>query len=417
MGFILGVNDDQTQIVNAVNYLLTNLGQQNALIVDSATGQIISPFTGQVVSYLYQYINIRYATSKDGLQGFSQSPTNATYYGIQNSNSSVGTEIPNQYVWKLASPPFGTTNYLWYSTIGGRQILFVISPTTPSSLFQQVEDNIPINLDVTTNSSNTLQINAYARIAGNPTPTPGTIVTTGQQLPTQAQSLTTWNLNTPWSLTDPNPASSSSLYISNGQYNIATNQTTWNTPYVGEYNVTALSQISTNAGTLLTGNIAGSIRVNTTANISGNVFFGNGSQLTGIISSYDDSNVALFLPTYTGNMSADYYSGNGSQLTGMYSNSNVATFLTTNTGNISANVFFGNGSQLTDVYSNANVDTYLPVYGGDIEVDNITSGAWTITVTPGANLLFQYSGTNVASLSSTGNLVLAGTLTQSGVPT
>lgn len=323
MSFILGVNDDNTQIVNAINYLITNLGQQNTLVVDAVTGQIISPFTGQVVSYLYQYINIRYATSDDGVQNFSQSPTNATYYGIQNSNSSVGTEVPSQYVWTLASPPFGTTNFLWYSTIGGRQILFVIAATAPSSLFQQVENNIPINLDVTTNSSNTSQINAYARVPGSPTVTPGTIVTTGQTLPSQAESLSTWNLNSTWALTDPNPTSTNSLYISNGQFNLVTNETTWNTPYVGQYNVTQLSQITSNAGTLTSGTIGGNIIVNTTGNVTGNVFTAN-------------------------------------------------------------------------TYNSAN---------------------WAISVTPGANLLFQYLGANVMSVDSGGNVVLSGTLTQSGTPT
>jgi hypothetical protein len=432
MAFILGVNDDNTQIVNAVNYLLTNLGQQNTLIVDAITGQIISPFTGQVVSYLYEFINIRYATSSDGLQNFSQSPTNATYYGVRNSDISAGTEVPSDYVWTLASPPFGTTNYLWYSTIGGRQIVFVESPTAPNSLFQQVQNNVPINLDVTTNSSNTTQINCYARIAGNPTPAPGTIVTTAQTLPTQLQSFSTWNLNTAWSLVDPNPSSPDSLYISNGQYNIATNETTWNTPYVGQFNVTALSQISTNLGTVVTGNVIGNILVNTTANITGNVFFGNGSQLTNLPiqpGTYSNANVAAYLPTNTSDVAASFFIGDGSLLTnlpiqpGTYSNANVAAYLPTNTSDVAASFFIGDGSLLTNLpiqpgtYSNANVAAYLPTYGGDIDVANVTSGLWKISVTAGANLLFQYGGTNVASLSSTGSLVLAGTLTQSGTPT
>jgi hypothetical protein len=323
MSFILGPNDDNSQIVGAVNYLLTNLGQQNALVVNSATGQIISPFTGQVVSYLYQYINVRYSTSKDGIQNFSTSPTNQLYYGLQNSNSPVASTVPGQYVYTLAQPPFSTTNYLWYSTIGGRQILWVVAPTAPSSFFQQVIDGVPINLDVITNTSNTTQVNAYARIPGNPTPVPGTIVKTGQTLPSQTESFSVWNLNSPWSLTDPNPASTNSLYITNGQYNIATNQTTWNTPYVGQYNVTLLSQITPNAGSLTSGTIGGNMTVNTTGNVTGNVFTAN-------------------------------------------------------------------------TYKSAN---------------------WAISVTAGANLLFQYNGANVMSVDSGGNVVLSGILTQSGTPT
>jgi hypothetical protein len=37
-----------------------------------------------------------------------------------------------------------------------------------------------------------------------------------------------------------------------------------------------------------------------TANVAANVFLGNGSQLTGIVSSYGNANVAAYLPTYTG---------------------------------------------------------------------------------------------------------------------
>jgi len=432
MSFILGPHDDTSQIVNAVNYLLTNLGQQNTLIVNSITGEIISPFTGQVVSYLYQYVNIRYATSKDGVQNFSSSPTNALYYGIQNNNSSVASTSPSDYVWNLASPPFGTTNYLWYSTIGGRQILWVVAPTKPNSFFQQVENGIPINLDITTNSSNTTQINAYARIAGNPTPIPNTITTVGQSLPTIAQSFATWGLNSAWSLNDPDPASTNSLYITNGSYNIATNETTWNTPYIGEYNVNALSQITPNAGVITNGTIGGSTVVNTSANVTGSFIIGNGSLLTNLPiqpGTYSNANVAAYLPTNTSDVAASFFIGDGSLLTnlpiqpGTYSNANVAAYLPTNTSDVAASFFIGDGSLLTNLpiqpgtYSNANVASYLPTYGGDIDVANVTSGDWKISVTAGANLLFQYNGANVASLSSTGSLVLAGTLTQSGAPT
>ena len=283
---------------------------------------------------------------------------------------------------------------MWYSTIGGRQILWVVAPTRPNSFFQQAENGIPINLDVTTNSSNTTQINAYARIAGNPTPSPNTITTTGQSLPTQLQSFTTWNLNSAWSLNDPNPVSTNSLYITNGSYNIATNETIWNTPYIGEYNVATLSQITPNAGVITSGTIGGSTLVNTTNNVTGAFIIGDGSLLTN-------------LPIQPGT----------------YSNANVAAYLPTNTSDVAASFFIGDGSLLTNLpiqpgtYSNANVAAYLPTYGGDIDVANVTSGDWKISVTAGANLLFQYNGANVASLSSTGSLVLAGTLTQNGTPT
>ena len=48
--------------------------------------------------------------------------------------------------------------------------------------------------------------------------------------------------------------------------------------------------------------ISSSGNITTTGNISGNFYIGNGSLLTGIVSSYGDSNVATYLPTYTGNL-------------------------------------------------------------------------------------------------------------------
>ena len=123
--------------------------------------------------------------------------------------------------------------------------------------------------------------------------------------------------------------------------------------------------------------------VTTTANITANYFIGNGSQLTGLPASYSNTNVAAYLPTYTGNYTgnnvvltgnistgsgtgnisganyviANYFSGDGSLLTGIsgtYSNSNVANYLPTYTGNVSANYFIGNGATLTNI-TGANV--------------------------------------------------------------
>ena len=120
-------------------------------------------------------------------------------------------------------------------------------------------------------------------------------------------------------------------------------------------------EITASAGQNITAtgnlNIVGSISA--TGNISGTYILGNGSQLTGIVtSSYGNSNVASYLPTYSGNISAGnisaignitgaYILGNGSQLTGIvssYSNSNVALYLTSYSGNISANNLSATGN-------------------------------------------------------------------------
>ena len=103
--------------------------------------------------------------------------------------------------------------------------------------------------------------------------------------------------------------------------------------------------------------------VTATGNITGNYFIGNGSQLTGISggggSSYTNANVEAYLPTYTGNLvsltgnvtttanvSGNFFIGNGSQLTGISASggdggvANSGVFLNAQT--ITANVDISN---------------------------------------------------------------------------
>ena len=195
------------------------------------------------------------------------------------------------------------------------------------------------------------------------------------------------------------------------------------------------------------------IGLSVNGNITGNYFIGNGSQLTGIIANYGNSNVANFIPTYSGNVGSitavgnvttvSFFVGDGSQLSninaanivGAYSNANVANYLPTfsgnitggnilitginsvsgnilggniNTvGNVTANYFLGDGSQLTGIvpgnYSNANVADYLPTYSGDIS-------AVAISATGNITTDGFFLGTFVGNIS--GNLVVPGANTQ-----
>jgi hypothetical protein len=157
------------------------------------------------------------------------------------------------------------------------------------------------------------------------------------------------------------------------------------------------------ANLTVSGNIV--LTNNTNSNLgnsaTANYFIGNGSLLTGISagSTYSNSNVAAYLPTYTGNVSANYFIGNGSQLTGLpasYSNTNVAAYLPTYTGNVSANYFIGNGSQLTNI-TGANVSGYVP----NANVANSATTAGTITTNAQPNIT---SVGTLSSLSVTGNV-------------
>jgi len=197
---------------------------------------------------------------------------------------------------------------------------------------------------------------------------------------------------------------------------------------------------------------------NSAGNVTGNYFIGNGSQLTGIVSSYGNSNVSAFLPTYNGNIGANvitatgnvaglYFIGDGSLLTGIssYGNSNVAAYLPTfagnlnpNTvsasGNITAPFFFGNGSQLTGLpatYGNANVVSLMSSFGSNIIVTsgNITAGYFTgngagLTNLPAGILAGNQTGNiagngfsmlNIASITSAGTISAAGNITGANI--
>jgi hypothetical protein len=101
---------------------------------------------------------------------------------------------------------------------------------------------------------------------------------------------------------------------------------------------------------------------------------------------YSNTNVAAYLPSYTGNVNAAYYFGDGSHLTGIasgtvYSNTNVAAYLPIYAGNVNAAYYFGNGAFLTGVvasganYSNTNVAAYLPTSNVIISLQDSIFGA------------------------------------------
>jgi hypothetical protein len=167
-------------------------------------------------------------------------------------------------------------------------------------------------------------------------------------------------------------------------------------------------------------------QVSATGNIAGNYILGNGALLTGINIGYGNSNVADFLPTYTGNLvsltgpvtTTANVTGGNLQTAGQISSAgnitggNINTgrlnagYITTGTtisaiGNISTSAYFiGDGSQLTNLpagnYSNANVAAFLPTYTGNLV--SLTGPVTTTANVTGGNL--QTAGL----ISATGNI-------------
>lgn len=149
MPFALDSNPSQSEISEAINYLLANFGSN--LVADNTTGIISGP-SGVLVAYLYQYLAVKYADSFDGSVNFSNSPTNREYYGLRNTNSSVESSDYADYIWYKATGGFGTTKFLWYQTSGGRQINFYVGTTAPDATYVQ-ETGPAIDLDIITTTT------------------------------------------------------------------------------------------------------------------------------------------------------------------------------------------------------------------------------------------------------------------------
>ena len=179
------------------------------------------------------------------------------------------------------------------------------------------------------------------------------------------------------------------------------------------------------------GNVYANSNVVAVANITASYYFGNGYYLTGLPAGYSNSDVANYLPTYTGNINANninsnsivvtnnitanYFVGNAFYLTGLpYSNANVANYLPVYSGNLGngAGYVFGNGAFLTGLaatYSNSNVANYLPTYTGNlaslagnvVTTANISAG--NVILSSAGNIV---SGTGNLTLISTGNINL-----------
>jgi len=222
--------------------------------------------------------------------------------------------------------------------------------------------------------------------------------------------------------------------VANATYALTANNST----YAGTVTTNAQPNI-TSVGLLNAVSVTGNI--STTGNVTGAYYFGNGSQLTGIVSSYGNANVSNFLVNFgsnsistSGNVTAGYIIGNGSALTtitganitGTVANAtyaisaNSGTFAGTVTTNAQPNIT--SVGILTSLSSSGNITGGNLLTGGLISsTGNITSAA-NIT---GGNILFGsgvISGTgtiDAATISASanvtgGNILTAGVVSATG---
>lgn len=149
MPFLLDGNPTNSEVSEAVNYLLSNF--TTGLSSDVNTGQITAS-DGNIVGYMYQYLSVKYADSFDGTVNFSDLPTNRQYYGLRNSASSSESTNPADYIWSKATGGFGTSKYIWYQTTGGRAIQIAVATSAPDVGWLQ-DSGYSIDLDVVTSAT------------------------------------------------------------------------------------------------------------------------------------------------------------------------------------------------------------------------------------------------------------------------
>jgi hypothetical protein len=280
MPFFVDGNPTPSEISEAINYLLGN--SQLSTSTNIGNGQITDA-VGNVVSYLYKYIQIKYADSFDGTLNFSNTPTSRLYYGIRNSDSSTESTNPADYVWYKVTGGFSTTKQIFYSVTGGRRIDLIVALAAPSPLYQ-ADNGSAIDLDVISGSDGASSRICYAKSTSTSlSSTPSTYQTSGAS---SFPPTNTWGGSETWQATPPTLAVNEALFQSDGIYNPMTDLTTWNAPYLSNLKVGALSAISANLGTVTAGELIISGAAGTPV-ISGTTMTGAGAHF------YDDGRFAL----------------------------------------------------------------------------------------------------------------------------
>jgi len=103
---------------------------------------------GEVNSTYYpeKYIQIRYADSETGTN-ISTDQTNKKFYGVYNSTTTTPSNNPADYTWYQLANTFGTTNYLFYTVITGRNLKLFIGSVAPTVYWTECPTTY-IDLDV-----------------------------------------------------------------------------------------------------------------------------------------------------------------------------------------------------------------------------------------------------------------------------
>jgi acetyltransferase-like isoleucine patch superfamily enzyme len=421
-------SDDQ--LLNSVNYLLSNLGQSGnvsgnitiptgTLIGNTTTG-VVTPFNtgGNAYSYLYQYINLRYANTATGSSGFSSLPANSQYFGVYNSVTSVASSNPTDYSWFQVSGGFGATKTIYYSSIGGRQVLFAAASSPPSSNYVVSVANVAIDLDVVTTAAGT---------PGERGPIPMAYVITTAD-PTSASSLvlTGWFSSSRTALTPPigtglTPVAGDTAYFTYPVTGVSEtytfNGSSWNTAVGQVVSGETLVANSTPGNAITTSTITGNLLVPGTITgnlIAANTITGNTIQVNTITGNLITANTitgnTIQVSTITGNLiAANTITGNTIQASTITGNLIAANTITANnistdylyTGNIvSFGANIGNNSSSGFWLQN---NTGNARFGGNISIGN--------SANIGSNLIVGNNAVIGSNVQIGGNLSVVGLIT------
>jgi hypothetical protein len=408
-------------VTTALGYTPTTYANTNVAAYLSSNNAITIATTGNITSNNHLANAYLYANGVNILTGITGSYANANVSSYLASNSAVtilttGNITGNYFIGNgalltgiAASSTYSNTNVAAYLTtysgnltagnILSNNHLYANGVSVLSDLYNKVYANANVASYLGSYGSNT-------------------IVTTG--------NITAGNLI--GNVASTGNITASYFITSGSSGNISGVNTIFANNYVYANGVSILSNLAgnyanANVSTYLASNSA--VTILTTGNVTGNYFIGNGSLLTGISSgsTYSNTNVAAYLPTYTGNLTAgnilsnSHLFANGVSITSdlynkVYANANVSTYLSSNnaitiatTGNITSNnhlanaYLYANGVSITSdlynkVYANANVSTYLA-----------SNSAITITTTGNITTNSYFVGNGSALTGITANVL------------
>ena len=136
MPFALDSNPSTSELSEAINYLLGNLGNGTpagsyTVSNNPETGFVSNSF-GDILEYQYRYLSIKYADSITGLN-FSDNPFSRLYFGIRNSEVTTESTNPADYTWFQVAGGFGINKVLWISVTGGRHVAYAVSQDAPDA--------------------------------------------------------------------------------------------------------------------------------------------------------------------------------------------------------------------------------------------------------------------------------------------